>query len=104
MLPTTRGLDAGRAAFTRLLGAIPDLRATVNAWAADGDLVFIDFTLDGTMGGRETAWRVVDRFTLDGDRARERVSYFDPLPLLAKAAHPARWPAIAKLLAASLRR
>lgn len=103
ILPDTRGLDAAKASFSRLIGAIPDLRATVHSWAVEGELVFIDFTLHGTAGGRELAWRAVDRFTLDGDRARERVSYFDPLPLLAAGLHPARWPTMARLAAASLR-
>lgn len=104
MLPATHGLPAGIAVFRRLLDAIPDLRGRVHSWGVDGDRVFIEFTLRGTAGGREISWRAVDRFTLDGDLATERVNYFDPLPLLLSALHPARLPTIVMLLAGSLRR
>lgn len=80
--PTTHGLPAARAAFTRLLGTIPDLHAVVDRWSARDDTVFIEFRLRGTIGGRMVEWPAVDRFTLRGDLATERVSYFDALPLL----------------------
>ena len=104
MLPTTRGLDAAKQSFSRLLDAIPDLHATVHAGAQNGNLVFIDFTLQGTTGGRAIEWRAIDRFTLAGDLARERVSRFDPLPLVAAGLHPAAWLTMARLIGASLKR
>lgn len=80
--PATHGLAAARAAFTRLLATIPDLHAVVDRWSASDDTVFIEFRLRGTIGGRPVEWPAVDRFTLRGRLATERVSYFDPLPLL----------------------
>ena len=67
-----------------MLGAVPDLRAVVDRWSADGDAVFIEFRLRGTIGRRVVEWPAVDRFTLRGDLAIERVSYFDGLPLLGR--------------------
>jgi len=105
MMPTAHGLDAAKASFSRLFEAIPDLHATVHAAAQNGNLVFIDFTLQGTAGGRPIEWRAIDRFTLgDDDLARERVSRFDPFPLVAAGLHPAAWPTMAKLIGARLKR
>jgi hypothetical protein len=98
LLPNARGLDEAKRTFARLLAAIPDLRATVHAWAENEDLVFIDFTLHGS--GLE--WRAIDRFTVEDGLARVRVSRFDPLPLIVGALHPARWPLTARLIRASL--
>ena len=80
--PPTHGIAAARVAFARLLGAVPDLRAVVDRWGAADDAVFIEFRLRGTIGRRMVEWPAVDRFTLRGALATERVSYFDALPLL----------------------
>jgi ketosteroid isomerase-like protein len=84
MMPTTRGRTAARAAFGRLFELIPDLRATVHRWGAGDDVLYIEFTLAGTFGGREVSWPAVDRFVLRDGLALSRVSYFDPLPLALK--------------------
>jgi ketosteroid isomerase-like protein len=105
MMPTARGLDAARRSFASLFSAIPDLRATVHTWAENGELVFIEFTLHGTTGGRPIEWRAIDRFTVGEDGlGHERVSYFDPAPIALAGLHPARWPTIARLIGARLRR
>lgn len=92
MAPTTVGIPACRDQFRRLFALIPDLRAEVHRACADGDLVFIEFTLSGTFGGRPIRWRAVDRFHLEDGLVRERVSYFDSLPLaLNIAARPRGW-------------
>ncbi|HET9770525.1 MAG TPA: nuclear transport factor 2 family protein, partial [Acidimicrobiia bacterium] len=62
--PTT-DLEGAQRSFTRILAAIPDLGVTVRSWAAEGDVVIIEFTLAGTLGGRPFSWDNVDRFTLD---------------------------------------
>ena len=85
----THGLPAARAAFRHLFVLVPDLHAVVDRWSARGEHVFIEFRLCGTFGGRALEWPAVDRFTLRGERASERVSYFDPTPLLP---HLARRP------------
>lgn len=80
--PPTHGIDEARGAFRRLLGALPELRATVDRWSGDDQHVFIEFRLRAPVGGSALEWAAVDRFTLRGDKASERVSYFDPLPLM----------------------
>ena len=91
-MPSTQGKEAARKAFTKLLRLIPDLHVEVHRWAARDEVVFIEFTLVGTFGGREVSWPAVDRFLLRGDLAAERVSYFDPMqPLLATATRPRGW-------------
>ncbi|AMC50236.1 hypothetical protein RN06_1783 [Mycobacterium tuberculosis variant bovis BCG] len=55
-------------------------------------MVFIEFRLIARLGSEVVEWPVVDRFLLRGDKAVERVSYFDSLPLLIKVVkHPSAW-------------
>ncbi len=93
--PPTEGMAAARATFRRLLTQFPDLRATVDRWSGDERHVFVEFRLRATLGRSVVEWPAVDRFTLRGDKACERVSYFDALPLLGKLVrHPiAAWRA-----------
>lgn len=87
-----RGLAAARAEFARIFAWLPDLTGEVNRFAGSGDSVFIEFRLRATLAGRPLAWRAVDRFTLRGEKAIERVSYFDALPLLLRVLRrPAGW-------------
>jgi ketosteroid isomerase-like protein len=81
-MPDIVGKPAAREAFTRLFRAIPDLKATVHRWAAQDDVVFIEFTLSGEFGGRPLSWPAVDRFTVRDGLGAERVSYFDGGKLL----------------------
>jgi steroid delta-isomerase-like uncharacterized protein len=76
-LPDTAGKAAAHAAFTRLFRAFPDLKVTVHRWAAQGDLVFVEFTLHGQFGGRKLSWPAVDRFFLRDGLIAERVNYAD---------------------------
>ena len=56
------------------------------------EVVFIEFTLVGTFGGREISWPAVDRFLLREGLGAERLSYFDPLqPLLGTLTRPSGW-------------
>lgn len=105
-LPTAVGRRAFREQFARpVFELIPDLRATVHRWAVDADVVLIEFTLSGTLGGRRVSWDCVDRVTLRAGRASERRAYFDPTPLLAAVAtRPRVWPRFARLQAQQLRR
>lgn len=87
------GLDAARAEFARLFAWLPDLRAEIDDWGANGATLFIEFRLSATVGGRPLEWPVVDRFTLTGDKASRRVTYFDALPLMMRVlASPRAWP------------
>ena len=91
--PTMRGLPEVRAGFTPIFTWLPDLRGEVDCWGAEGDAVFIEFRLRATLGGKPLEWPVVDRFLLREDgKAVERVTYFDPLPIIAAALlRPSCW-------------
>jgi limonene-1,2-epoxide hydrolase len=91
-MPSATGREVARQAFRRLLRMIPDLHVEVHRWAARDEVLFIEFTLVGTFGGREVSWPAVDRFLLRGDIAAERISYFDPMPLmLTTLSRPRGW-------------
>lgn len=94
LTPSTDTLEDGRRTFAALLGAIPDLTGEVHRWGATADGVLIEFTLSGTAGGGSIAWHAVDRFVLGDDGlATERISYFDPAPILTTIARrPRAWP------------
>jgi SnoaL-like protein len=83
MMATTVGLEQAQAEFARVIELIPDIKGEVHRWSGSGDVVFIEFTLSGTFAGRPIAWHAVDRFLLEDGLGIERVSYFDPLPLVA---------------------
>jgi SnoaL-like protein len=70
----------------RLKSAAPDITLRPKRWAASGDDVFIEWTISMTPpdGDRPISWDGVDRFTLEGDRAREGVAYFDTSPIWAR--------------------
>lgn len=90
--PPRHGLGAAQREFTRILGLLPDLHGEVDRWSQAGDVVFIEFRLIARLGSEVVEWPVVDRFLLRGDKAVERVSYFDSLPLLIKVVkHPSAW-------------
>ena len=91
--PDTFTLADGIEAFRRLFRFLPDLRGVVHDWSADGDLVFIHFTLSATYGGAPLSWDAVDRFVLrDNWLATERVSFFDSQPLaLQMLLRPRGW-------------
>lgn len=92
LMGTLRGRAECRAAFDRLFRLVPDLRATVHEWSANDRVIYIEFTLHGTFGGRALSWSAVDRFVLSDGLIAERVSYFDSAPLvLAMAVRPRGW-------------
>jgi ketosteroid isomerase-like protein len=76
-LPDTVGKAAAHTAFAKVFQAFPGLTATVHRWAANGDVVFIEFTLHGEFGGRPLSWPAVDRFLLRDGLIAERVNYAD---------------------------
>jgi len=103
LAPVMHGLDEVRRQFGAIFAWLPDLRGEVDRWSGAGDLVFIEFRLRATIGGRRFEWPVVDRFVLGADgKAIERVTYFDSLPLLAAAAaRPSGWAQLWRSGAAS---
>jgi ketosteroid isomerase-like protein len=95
---TMRGKAAWREAVRDLLELVPDLRAEVLRWGATEDGVLIEFTLRGTLARRPFEWTLVDRIVLDGGLVKERVSYFDPLPVtLESLKAPRKLPAALRL-------
>jgi ketosteroid isomerase-like protein len=100
-MPTLVGKRAFRERFVRpLFDFIPDIHATVHDWAATGDVIFISFTLEGTLGGRQVSWPCVDRIVLRDGLAVERRAYFDPTRILrAVATRPRAWPRLVRLQA-----
>ena len=74
----TIGHVAARQAFQQTFDAMPDLRAEIERWSACGDVLFIEMTFRATIGGREVAWRSVDRILFRNGAASERTAFFDP--------------------------
>ncbi len=75
---------------------MPDITGTVHRWAADGNIIFIEFNLSGTLGGRPIAWGNVDRFVMDSQGlAIERFNYHDSIALVGKmVSRPRGWSGI----------
>jgi steroid delta-isomerase-like uncharacterized protein len=100
-MPDIVGKEAAREAFSRIFRAFPGLKVEVHRWAADGDLVFIEFTLTGEFGGRPISWPAVDRFFMRDGLVAERVNYADGGRLFAEILkRPRGWR---RLLASGLR-
>jgi hypothetical protein len=98
-LPTVCGLRAFEEQFVKPLFALmPDIHGHVERWAAEGDALYIEMTLHGTLGARPVSWRLCDRVTLRDGVALERESYFDPSPLILTVARtPRAWPRFLRL-------
>jgi hypothetical protein len=97
-MPQLVGLEAFRRGFAEpLFSLIPDLHGTVRGWAVDGDTIWIELELEGTLGGRPVTLETVDRISLREGRAIERRAFLDPLPLLtAVLTRPRAWPRFAR--------
>jgi ketosteroid isomerase-like protein len=99
MMRETRGNTAGERAFDQLLELVPDLHAEVHRHGVTEDGVLIEFSLIGTLARRPYSWHVVDRITLEDGLVRERISYFDSLPLLLESLKaPRKAPAFLRLM------
>lgn len=98
MTPTTHTLEEGQREFASLFELIEGLTAEVRRWGATPDGVLIEFTLNGSAGGKPISWDAVDRFVVGEDGlATERVSYFDSLPIaLTAMRRPRGWPAFVR--------
>jgi SnoaL-like domain len=99
-LPDMVGLRAFDEQFVQpLFALLPDVHGVVEHWAASDEVIYIELTVCGTVGGRRpVTWRVCDRVTLHDGLAAERESYFDPSPLLAAIARtPRAWPSFLRV-------
>jgi hypothetical protein len=79
---TARGHAGFRRIFETLHAAVPDLRIAVRSWGATQDGVLVEFDAIGTLGRREIAIPMTDRFFLDNGIVRRRDSYSNPLTAL----------------------
>jgi hypothetical protein len=98
-LPETVGRRAFREEFARpLFELLSEIRGTVESWASraagDDEVVFIQLTIRAKLaGGRPVALHTIDKITLRGGVAIERVASLDPLELLGGIAlSPRSWP------------
>lgn len=96
VLPRTVGLESAERFFRRLITALPDITGTVHRWAADGNLIFIEFNLEATLGGRPIAWDNIDRFIIGAEGlATERLNCHDSIALVGRMlSRPRGWAPI----------
>jgi ketosteroid isomerase-like protein len=93
LAPPAHGIEAATAWFVGIQDLLPDVRIAVQRWSGTPEALFIEWTATATFGGRPVSWNAVDRFRLDGGLVRERVAYFDALPLVGTILRrPAGWP------------
>jgi len=91
-MPVARGRQGFLNLFFRLYALIPDLRASVRSYLASGDVIFLEVTVHGTLGGKPIELEVCDRFQLKDGMIFERRAYGDPLTLLiAILTRPSCW-------------
>lgn len=88
------GHGEAAAFWRRLLTLIPDVRGEVISWGLREDRLYVELRMFGTLGGKPIQWVVLDRILLQDGRVRQRIAYFNPLPLiLAVMTRPRSWPA-----------
>lgn len=84
--PPIRGHREAAALWRRLFSMIPDAHGEVLSWAHRDGVVFIELRISGTLGGRPIEWVTLDRIRLEDDKVRQRIAYFDPLPIIGAVA------------------
>jgi ketosteroid isomerase-like protein len=96
---TMRGRDEVQRGWRELFATMPDLRGEVLGWSSTGDVVYIHLSLRATLARRPFEWTLIDRIRLEDGLVRERISYFDPLPVVLESLKkPSRWPALVRLM------
>ena len=80
---------------------VPDITLEVENWAVREETVLIEWTIHGTFGGEPLSWKGADRFSLEGDKAKEGVAYFDTLTLWARLDPSLERPHLESALSAS---
>jgi hypothetical protein len=98
-LPPLRDFEAFEQSFVEpTFALIPDIHGEVERWVASEDTIYIELTLQGTIGRRKIAFRACDRLSMRDGVAIERESYFDPAPLLAAVlCSPSTWPRFVRI-------
>lgn len=85
----------------RIKSILPDISLAVDNWAAREDVVLVEWTITATFGDEQIEWKGADRFTLQGDKAKEGVAYFDTMALWARLDPSTTRPALESVLTAS---
>jgi predicted ester cyclase len=86
------GHEGFREQFRRVFALFPNLRGTVKRATVDGDVLIVEVELTATLGGKPITWTARDRFTFVGNMVKERITYFNPVPLLvAILTRPSAW-------------
>ncbi len=67
----------------RVLALIPDVRIKPVHWAANGEVVLIEWSASGTFRDRKVQWGGASRFTLCDGLILEEIAYWDTLTLRA---------------------
>jgi ketosteroid isomerase-like protein len=98
MTPDSTTLEGARRSFAEIFELITDMTGTVRRWSPTDDGVLIELTLSGRVGGQPVSLNAIDRVVIGEDgRATERISYFDPTPLVLTALRrPRSWPRFAR--------
>jgi hypothetical protein len=78
---------------------MPDISLKVANWAANDDVVFIEYEISGTLAGRSLNWTGIGRFKLRGERAIDAIGRWDNLELLAQIDPTVRVSAFAETAA-----
>lgn len=90
LVPTVHGREQASAYWRRIFTLMPDLNIDVVNWAVSTDnVVYIEFRINGTLGGIPVSWPAVDRYELDGaGRVRRRILYCDSLQMVRAVLRP----------------
>lgn len=63
---------------------MPDIGLEVENWAANDDVVFVEYRMSATLAGCSLSWTGIGRFKLRGERAIDAIGRWDNLELLAQ--------------------
>jgi SnoaL-like domain len=63
---------------------MPDISLKVANWAANDDVVFVEYEVSGTLAGQSLNWTGIGRFKLRDGRAIDAIGRWDNLELLAQ--------------------
>lgn len=90
LLPEVRGRAAAGTYWRRVFTLMPDLHIdVVNSAVSADNMVYIEFLIRGTLGGRPVRWPAIDRYELDElGRVRRRILYCDSAQLAPALLRP----------------
>jgi ketosteroid isomerase-like protein len=88
--PPVQGREQASAYWRRIFTLVPDLHIDVVNWAVSADaMVYVEFRINGTLGGKPISWPAIDRYELDeAGRVRRRTLYCDSLPMARSVLRP----------------